>query len=306
MGDKLHPELEPVLDFYLQQRKAPPQAFAHAPGLIESPGFFSVATLQEYLNNPLLNPDWVQLSARGKPIPLDACCQWKVVQTKKLFFMDKALIHDHLKRGAAVIVEGIDIMNPAVNDFIARVDAALPCALSNCEAFFSQRENEAYGGHCDSDDVLIVHLEGEKLWQVFAPQQRRYANNAPLSRKQLGRQIAEFTMRPGDALYVRAGVPHLCRTPGDYSLHLSFDLCDRTPNVEQITHAANNHYNHACENPYVPASKVTEKYIELLQSKAFQSSIETATRKVKNDALNFRKSIGRASAVTALSKFIKE
>lgn len=303
MQDDLHPQLKLLLDFFIHQRKEPPQEYAHAPGLIPAPGFFSVATLQQHLNNPLLGPDWVTVAARGQAVPLDSACLWKTVQTKKLLFMDKELINDQLSRGAAVVLEGLDILDAGINAFVARVDAALPCALANCVAFFSQRENEAYGGHRDSDDVLVIHLAGEKRWHLYAPQQRRYAGNSPLTREQMGRQIAELVMRPGDALYLRAGVPHVCRTGGDHSLHLSFDLCDRTPNVEQITHEANARYNHACEDPYAPASKVVDKYVALLKTAEFQRDLASATQQIKNNAAVFRQRIGRSAAVRTLSKY---
>jgi len=303
MQVNLHPELKTLLDFYLQQRAQPPPIFSHAPGLIPAPHFFSVSALQQHLNNPLLSPDWVHLRAHGQTVPLESTCLWKLVQTKKLIFMDKEILNAHLKQGAAIVLEGIDILEPAINAFVAQVDAALPCSLANCVAFFSQRENEAYGGHCDSDDVLVIQLAGEKRWQLFTPQQRRYFDNSPLTPAQLGKPIQELIMKPGDALYVRAGVPHQCQTSGDHSLHLAFDLCDRTPNIEQITHAANTHYNHACADPYLPAAAVMDKYLGLVKSPEFQHEITAATQQIKNNAVVFRQRIGRASGVQALNRF---
>lgn len=303
MQDELHPDLKLLLDFFVRQRASPPQEYAHASGLMPSPSFFSVRALQQHLNNPLLGPEWVSVVARGQPVALEPACLWKTVQTKKLLFMDKELINDHLNRGAAIVLEGLDILDPNINAFVAKVDAALPCALSNGVAFFSQRENEAYAGHRDSDDVLVIQVSGEKLWHLFAPQQRAYIGNAPLTRPQMGRQIAEVLMRPGDALYVRAGVPHVCRTPGDYSLHLSFDLCDRTPNIEQITHEANARYNRACADAYAPAARVVDKYVAMLKTSDFQRDLEAATEQMRHNAATFRERIGRSSAVRALSKY---
>lgn len=305
MQEDLHPELKTLLDFFIRQRQAPPREYAHAPGLVSSPSFFSVAALQQHLNNPLLGPEWVSVVVRGQPVSLEPACLWKTVQTKKLLFMDKQLVDEQLRRGAAIVLEGVDILDPNVNAFVAAVDAALPCALANCVAFFSQRENEAYGGHRDSDDVLVIQLAGEKRWHLFAPQQRRYAGNSPLTREQMGRQIEELVMRPGDALYVRAGVPHVCRTAADYSLHLSFDLCDRTPNIEQISHEASVRYNHACVDPYVPAAHVVDAYVALLKSSEFQRDLEAATRQIKSNAAAFRQRIGRSSGVRALAKYIR-
>jgi hypothetical protein len=302
----LHPDFQLLLDFYREQRRKPPQTFTHGPAVAPNPSVFSVARLQHHLNDPLLTPSWVTVLAQGRIVPLESSCLMKIVQNKELFFMDKTLINEQISRGAAILLEGLDILDPQINAFVGELDAGLPCALSNCVAFFSQRQNEAYQGHCDTDDVLVLQLAGEKRWRIFTPQQRRYVDNFPLDAQQLGRQIAELTLRAGDALYVRAGVPHLCETPGDYSLHLSFDLCDRTPNIEQITHEANSRYNRSCEEQYAPASRVAQRYVSLLKSDKFRNDLELATKKVKSDAVVFRKRISGTSAVTALGKFVSD
>jgi hypothetical protein len=300
---ELHPDLELLLEFYNRQRSAPPDAFAHSPGLMPSPDFFSIEKLQAHLNNPLLTPDWIALAARGQFVPLEPAYMFKDVQNKQLFFMDKALIDQHLREGAALLLEGLDVLDASINAFAARVDAALPCALTNVVAFFSQRGNEAYKGHADLDDVLVVHIEGEKRWSLFEPRPRKLKDKGGLTKEQMGRQIGDVMMRPGDALYVRAGIPHICQTTGECSLHLSFDLRDRTLSVKQITEEANTRYAAAAAAPYAEPSKVIEKYVELLTSEKFQSDVAAATSQIRDDALGFRRRIGKTSVVRALSKF---
>lgn len=301
MEGALHPDLARVLEFYREQRKQPPAVYTHAQGCIPDVTFFSLARLQEHLNNPLLTPNWVTLMTNGAPVPLEPAVLQKLVQKKQLVFMDKEPINEHLNRGGALLLEGLDILDPPINAFVEKVDNELPCSLSNCVAFLSQKGSEAYPGHCDTDDVLVIQVEGEKRWQIFTPQQRRYVGNI-LDPSRLGRQIAELTLRAGDALYVRAGVPHRCGTPSPYSLHLSFDLCDRTPNIEQITHEANSRYQRETESPYSPTAKVTEKYVALLQSDQFQRDLAAATSNTRKEATIFRKRIGRASGVRALDR----
>ena len=303
MEGELHPQLRTLLEFFLEQRKNPPEVYAVRPGLISQPDFFSVGDLQRHLNNPLLGPDWIHLRRNGQSVPLEPACLWKNIQTKKLLFMDKELINEQLRQGSAIVLEGLDILDTAINAFTARVDEALPCSLVNCAVFFSQRDNEAYGGHRDTDDVLVVQISGEKLWHVYAPQQRRYFNNSPLTVEQMKPEVAQITMRAGDALYVRAGVPHMCQTPASHSLHLAFDLCDRTPNIEQITHEANNRYNLSCADTYVPAAEVMERYVGMMQSDEFRKLLVTATQQIRNTAAEFRKRMGRTSVIRALDKF---
>jgi hypothetical protein len=65
MKQKLHKELQALLDFYHQQRKNLPEAFSHRSGVINNPSFFKVSDLQHHLNNPLLQPEWVHVKLAG-------------------------------------------------------------------------------------------------------------------------------------------------------------------------------------------------------------------------------------------------
>ena len=303
MKQKLHKELQTLLDFYHRQRQNLPEAFTYAAGIINNPGFFTMADLQRHLNNPLLQPEWVHVKLDGERIELEKTCFYKTVQGRKLHFMDKEVLGNAISKGAAVVLEGIDILEPGINEFAARLDDSLPCVLSNSEVFLSQQDSEAYEGHCDADDVLVVQLAGKKTWQLFQPQQRRYADIQELNDQQLGPVMEEIAMRPGDALYVRAGVPHRCITSAPFSLHMSFDLVDNTPTTAEISGEANNQYKHACELPYASTTSVVDRYVSILKSEDFLSALQQATEFKRTEIARFRQMLGRSSAVRSLGKF---
>jgi hypothetical protein len=297
----LHPELEQVLRFYNAQRAAPPAVFAHSSRHLPQVTFFSVGSLQRHLSNPLLTPDWLTLFDNGKSLSLEGAVMEKRVQNKPLKFMDKTVIDGHLARGGALVLEGLDILEPSINDFVAGIDAALPCSLSNCVAFFSQQGGEAYPGHSDCDDVLVIQVEGRKRWHIYAPQPRRYVGNV-MDDRTIGPQVAEVIMEPGDVLYVRAGVPHRCDTVGPYSLHLSFDLVDLTPNVQRITRDATARYARHCAPVYATPAAVTEHYVALMKSPEFQQELAQTTAQTRRDLMDLRKQIGKATRLTALDR----
>ncbi len=303
MKQKLHRELQQLLEFYHKQRQNLPEAFSHGTGVINKPSFFTVGDLQRHLNNPLLKPEWVYMKRDGKRVELEKACFYKTVQKSQLYFIDKDLINNEINQGAAVVLEGVDILDSSVNDFVARLDESLPCVLCNAEVFFSQQKNEAYEGHCDADDVLVVQLAGKKTWQLFQPQQRRYAGIQNLTEQQLGPVMQELEMRPGDALYLRAGVPHRCITNAPYSLHMSFDLVDNTPNPNDISKEASNQYSHACEQPYAPPENVVNRYVSILKSDQFQAALKEATEHKRNEIAHFRQKMGRSSSLRCLNKF---
>ena len=302
MKNKLHRDLDALLKFFLKQRQNPPAEYTYGAGIVPRPEVFTVKDLQTHLNNPLLQPEWLAMVAGGKFLPLEPACLYKRVQKKELNFIDKSYINQHLAAGAAVVLEGLDILDPGINAFLARIDESFPCVMSNCVAFFSQRENEAYRGHCDTDDVLVLQLEGRKTWFIFEAQQRRYRGADNQSDEQLGPVKQEITMRPGDALYIRAGVPHRCKTQGDYSLHFSIDLGDRTQSVEQITAQADSRYLSATAPVYGPLSQVVDKYVDILKNPEFQAGLQAETETKRNNIKQFRQQMGRASAINYLSK----
>jgi len=298
-------EIEKFVDFFERARAQSDVSFVRETNLISDPQIFSITKLQDHLNNPLLSADWCQISLGGQAINLQEHTLWKTVQTKKLLFIDKTKLNQAIEKGASVVLEGLDILDSNINHLLSRIDQSLPCALSNCEAFFSQRGNEAYGGHRDSDDVLVLQISGEKRWNVHAPQQRRYIGNSPLPPQQMGPLAADFVMKPGDAMFLRAGVPHRCITEAPSSLHLSFDLCDRTPNIEQITHAANLHYNQGAALPNSSAQEVVRHYIQHLESERFTKELEEATAALRSQARVFRQRIDGTRAVRFFEQLIK-
>ena len=302
MKQKLHKELVPLLDFYKKNRAESPEEFTLKAGLISKPGFFTLMDFQRHLNNPLLKPEWVHIKRGEKDISSDDVLFSKNVQLRHLHFMDKELINQEISKGSALVLEGIDILEPDVNALCAEFDRGLPCGIANSVVFFSQKGNEAYEAHADSNDVVVIQLEGRKTWKLYEYRQRAYFGNDKLTSEQLGPVRHEITLRPGDALYVRAGIPHHCITESNYSLHMAFDLLDRTPEPAAITGEANHLYNFNCAAPYVDGSEVIDKYIELLKSPGFQDDVRKETASIKNKIEILRGRISRASGVRNLSK----
>jgi hypothetical protein len=302
----LHPDLERVLARFREARAQPPDSFVQWPGVLERPTFFGVEALQRHLSNPLLPPNWLSLVFRGQHIPLEQACCYKIVQTKQLVFMDKRVLDGYLAQGASVVLEGLDILDPAINAFVGQLDLGFPLAFANCVAFFSQRGNEAYRGHLDADDVLVIHLSGEKRWRLFARQHSRRVNTNDLTPEQMGPQIGELTMRPGDALYVRNAVPHVCETVGSHSLHLSFDLCDRTPTLEYQLQMGIDRYAQATRAPYTSAPEVAESFAGLLRSADFRAALAQRSDALRGELRAFRERIDAAGRVTALSRFARQ
>lgn len=287
---ELPSQLRQVRDFFFKEALSlPPDAsHLHRPGLIKDQTIFRLEDLRKHLNNPFLDLDFVQIVDRGQLVDLRAARCVKVVQRRPIEFVNRRVLQQHLEKGAACLLEGVDILEPQVGLLATTLDRAHSCTFSNAVVFFSQRGNEAYRGHLDTDDVLAIHLAGAKKWRLHARQAPRRSHLVELGESEMGPLEAEIVMHPGDVLYLRSGTPHRVETVGDYSMHLSFDLCDRAAVPEAVFDLLLKHYDRDALRPYGTLQEVLDKVAGLGRTEGFRRDAEALQQQHKAGYEEFR------------------
>lgn len=272
---ELAPQLRQLRDFYYKTALKLPadKDFVHAPGVVEDPSFFTLEHLKLHLDNPMLMPAYFALYWQGKRVDCSSAVAQKVVQGTDVPFLNKGILEGYLSRGASLVLEAIDILDPAINEMCAAIDAASECVFSNCVVFFSQQGSEAYRGHRDTDDVLVIHLAGQKKWRIHDRQPPRWVDLLELPPEKMGRLQAELVMNPGDALFLKAGTPHQVETVAPFSLHMSFDICDRYVNAETALHLLLQQYQKDSAAAYAPTEGVMDKLVAHARSADYKRRI---------------------------------
>ena len=272
---QLSPVQRRIRDFYFKDGLAAPPdvTHVHRAALVPDQQLFSLAHLRRHLNDPLLDLDYLNLFEGGKPVDLSSARLYKLVQKRKIGFVDKRLLQAHFERGAACVLEGLDILEPDINALATALDRGAAATFCNATAFFSQRGNEAYRGHVDTDDVLVIHMAGEKRWTLHRRQAPRRVNLADLEPAQMGAVEAEVVMRPGDVLYLRNYVPHRVATLSPYSLHVSFDLCNRQTSIEAALQLLLRHYDRDSSPRSTPPLADLDKLHQLSRTPAFAADL---------------------------------
>ena len=267
-----------IRDFYFKEGLGAPAdaSHVHHPNLVPDQQLFSLDHLRRHLNNPLLDLNYLNLFQAGKPVDLSGANLYKLVQKRKIGFVDRRVLQQHLEKGAACVLEGLDILEPDINTLATALDRGRAATFSNATVFFSQRGNEAYRGHLDTDDVLVIHLAGEKRWSIHRRQPPRRVNLADLDVAQMGPVEAQVVMRPGDVLYLRNFTPHRVETLSPHSLHLSFDLCDRQPSIEVALQLLLRHYDRDSSPRATPPLDDLEKLFRLSRSTSYASELAQA------------------------------
>jgi hypothetical protein len=302
---ELSPVQRRIRDFYFKEGLGAPAEASHVhhPALVPDQRLFSMEHLRRHLNNPTLDLNYVNLFQSGKPVDLAQARLYKLVQKRQIEFTDHRVLQRHLEQGAACVLEGIDILEPEINMLAASLDHAHAATFSNATIFFSQHGNEAYRGHLDTDDVLVIHLAGEKCWSVHRRQHPRRVSLTDLDDAQMGPVEHDVVMRPGDVMFLRAFTPHRVKTLSPYSLHLSFDLCDRQPSIEIALQLLLAHYDRKSSPRHTPPREDLDRLFELARDGAYAADMSRIAAEEKAGHAEFRRVLAH-NRITYLDCFI--
>ena len=304
---ELSPVLRRIRDFYFKDALAAPAdvSHVHRPALVPEQQLFSLDRLRWHLNNPLLDVNYLNLFQAGQTVDLADARLYKVVQRRKIAFVDRRVLQRHLANGAACVLEGLDILEPEINALATVLDRGQAATFCNATAFFSQKGHEAYRGHVDTDDVLVIHVAGEKRWRLHSRQKPRRKDLNELTDAQMGALGTEIVMRPGDVLYLRSYTPHRVETLSPCSLHVSFDLCDRQPSIEMALQLLLAHYDRDSAMPLTPTQGMLDKLFELARSNPYAADLASMLARDKAGHAEFRALLA-TNRVTHLDRFIRE
>jgi len=157
---------------------------------------------------------------------------------KMKLILDKAKLPDEqlesmdhwLRRGATLVVDSLDSLDPVVGRFAQTLAREVNTRVSiNC--YVSWTRHQGFDLHYDYHDVFVVHTAGRKAWKVFEPtvdapiEQQRAGpqSNPPLN----GKPYLECELTAGDVLYVPRGHWHYA-VASDPSVHLTVGLAPRS------------------------------------------------------------------------------
>ncbi|XP_050025934.1 ribosomal oxygenase 2-like [Dermacentor andersoni] len=137
-----------------------------------------------------------------------------VAKIKKLFEGDKATLQIHQPQRW---VDGLW-------EVLEKLECFFGC-LVGCNVYITPPSAQGLAPHYDDVEVFIVQLEGEKCWRLYKPPvklPRSYSKDFSID--EIGQPTHEFTLKPGDLLYMPRGTIHQALTPessGTHSTHIT-------------------------------------------------------------------------------------
>lgn len=128
------------------------------------------------------------------------------------------MIHDD----STVIVNGLDRVWEPLQQLTTDLVTTFASG-SNTNCYISRGASEGFGAHWDDHDVVILHTEGRKYWEIFAP------TALSAMRTNIGPEVGpelvwSGDLTPGDALFIPRGWGHRVENYDSLSVHLTVSI----------------------------------------------------------------------------------
>lgn len=185
----------------------------HMPGVVRVDELFGWTQLDSILSTHRLTPPRLRI-VRERNLMSHAVTDRHVASGENVPVLRPADLYAELRRGATVILDGVEELDPNVSSFADRLSDAVGEAVQ-VNLFASFAAVPSFGAHHDEHDALVLQVSGEKQWTLGEPGRPSAAGEQDSAEQQL-------TMREGDALYFPQGTMHDPVAQNGPSLHLTF------------------------------------------------------------------------------------
>jgi len=150
----------------------------------------------------------------------------------KSYFLDVADVDKVIleyQNGATIILQAFNKMWRPVSILCRNIEALLNYS-ADTNVYLTPKSSQGFKPHYDTHDVFILQISGFKHWRL-------YSNPIvlPLSSQKydstqynIGEPLQEFTVKPGDLIYIPRGFVHEALTSDTHSLHITLGLPTHT------------------------------------------------------------------------------
>lgn len=140
--------------------------------------------------------------------------------------IDAKKLTELLGQGCSLAFNRVQHFSPEVRRIALELERWLDQRL-NVNAYVSFGNGGAFTSHYDTHDVLVLQVQGDKLWTIYdEPEPHPILEHKVRARHGgRGRPVAmELNLQAGDMLYVPRGVYHQAAVQDGISVHLTFGI----------------------------------------------------------------------------------
>ncbi|MFE4873901.1 cupin domain-containing protein [Streptomyces sp. NPDC056682] len=135
---------------------------------------------------------------------------------------DIQTIYRAYQEGYSVVINGVHRRSAVIANLSRSLEGTLHHKVG-ANLYLTPQCGQGFAPHVDTHDVFILQLHGVKHWRVGTP-----PKDLPLPGTDEGPveliDYSDFTLNPGDVLYLPCGFPHDAITSDSSSLHLTVGI----------------------------------------------------------------------------------
>ncbi|MBP2560099.1 ribosomal protein L16 Arg81 hydroxylase [Neorhizobium galegae] len=183
-------------------------------------GIFSIEMFEDALNRNPPSISWISNKQGSRT---------QLTPNRGYNYSDVDRAIESFSDGSTVILDALHKHVPSLQNLCSRLEGALIARVqANC--YLTPANSQGFKAHYDTHDVLILQVEGSKMWRVgeeaFAKPLLAHTDK-PNSRATLDK-AHEFELRQGDLLYIPRGVVHEAYCTDKTSLHVTLGVVTHT------------------------------------------------------------------------------
>ena len=127
--------------------------------------------------------------------------------------------------GATLVVQALHLHHVPSARYCRGLEMALGCPVQ-ANAYWTPPSAQGFAVHHDTHDVFVLQISGHKRWRVYEPLLDLPLRDQRWSKAlgDPGEPVMDFTLAPGDTMYLPRGWPHEAETSDEASLHLTVGL----------------------------------------------------------------------------------
>jgi ribosomal protein L16 Arg81 hydroxylase len=185
--------------------------------ILDQNAIWTTHTLQLVLDKGVLRPDlyaYEGLARDGNRTPL----------------VDFDKVRALIRQGASIVLNEIETLTPGMKR-ISEILGRRPGGKVQGNLYCSWQKHQAFDVHFDTHDVFAMQVSGEKVWRIYQRHFKDPINHPAFKVKDpafnhahKGALLTEFTMRPGDLVYIPRGFYHEAMAETDATVHMSFSV----------------------------------------------------------------------------------
>ncbi len=179
-------------------------------------GLLSIEVIDAFLASVDLHDGMLNLAKGGSPVPADRY----VAEDGRI---NPVAVAREYAGGATIVLPQLHASMYRLGEFVRSLEQIFSCQVTT-NIYLTPEGNQGFPPHYDNHDVIVLQVSGRKKWRLYetAVDTPYRGERFEQSGIEAGPVSSEFTLEPGDFLYLPRGAMHDAENVGEEpSLHIT-------------------------------------------------------------------------------------